>query len=72
MGFKVGGTPFSPGWLACVRGINDYRIHGYLRINEAVNDLIAQADVKIAAAVKANPDCNAAKDNSRGRKLILR
>ena len=24
LGFKVGGTPFSPGWLARVRGINDY------------------------------------------------
>ena len=44
-------------WVAgSVRGINDYRIHGYLRNIDAVNDLIAQADVRIADAVKASPD----------------
>ena len=31
-------------------------IHGYLRNIDAVNDLIAQADVRIADAVKASPD----------------
>ena len=55
-GFKGRGTPFSPGWLMRVRGINDYRIHGYLRNIDAVNDLIAQADVRIADAVKASPN----------------
>ena len=39
-----------------MRGINDYRIHGYLRNIDAVNDLIAQADVRIADAVKASPN----------------
>ena len=39
-----------------MRGINDYRIHGYLRNIDAANDLIAQADVRIADAVKASPN----------------
>ena len=56
LGFKGRGTPFSPGWLMRVRGINDYRIHGYLRNIDAVNGLIAQADVRIADAVKASPN----------------
>ena len=55
-GFKGKETPFSPGLLLRVGGINDYRIHGYLRNIDAVNDLIAQADVRMADAVKASPN----------------
>ncbi len=55
-GFKRGGTTFSPEWLARVREVGDYRIRGYLRAIESLNGLIVQADVRIAEAVKSDPD----------------
>ena len=49
-------APFSSRWLAQVRKLGDYRIGGFLRSIECYNDLIRQADVRVAAMVKNSPE----------------
>ena len=50
------GAPFSSRWLAQVRKLGDYRIDGFFRSIECYDDLIKQADVRVARMVRENPN----------------
>ncbi len=53
---KPVGAPFTIGWTARVRSLNDYRIDGYLAVIDFLKDRIVMADARISDAVKKNPD----------------
>lgn len=53
---KPAGAPFTIGWTARVRKMNDYRIDGYPAVIDFLKDRIALADARIADAVRKNPD----------------
>ena len=53
---KPAGAPFTIGWTARVRSLNDCRIDGYLAVIDFLKDRIALADARISDAVKKNPD----------------
>ena len=51
-----GAAPFSFAWLAQVRNLGDYRIDGLLSSIERYDDLIRQADARLARMVKESPE----------------
>ncbi len=53
---KPAGAPFTIGWTARVRSLNDCWIDGYLAVIDFLKDRIALADARISDAVKKNPD----------------
>ena len=56
MSADPGAAPFSSAWLAQVRRLGDYRIGGLLSSIERYDDLIRQADVRLARMVKESPE----------------
>ena len=56
MSVDPGAAPFSSAWLAQVRKLGDYRISGLLSSIERYDDLIRQADVRLARMVKESPE----------------
>ena len=56
MSVDPGAAPFSPAWLAQVRKLGDYRIGGLLSSIERYDDLIRQADVRLARMVRESPE----------------
>ena len=56
MSVDPGAAPFSSAWLAQVRKLGDYRIDGLLSSIERYDDLIRQADVRLARMVKESPE----------------
>ena len=52
MSVDPGAAPFSSAWLAQVRKLGDYRIGGLLSSIERYDDLIRQADARLARMVK--------------------
>ena len=55
MSVDPGAEPFSSAWLAQVRKLGDYRIDGSLNSIERYDDLIRQADTRLARMVKESP-----------------
>ena len=51
-----GAAPFLFAWLAQVRNLGDYRIDGLLSSIERYDDLIRQADARLARMVKESPE----------------
>ena len=49
-------APFSSRWLAQVRKLGDYRIDGFLSSIERYDDLIKQADARVASMVRESPN----------------
>ena len=56
MSVDPGAAPFSSAWLAQVRKLGDYRINGLLSSIERYDDLIRQADVRLARMVRESPE----------------
>ena len=56
MSVDSGAAPFSPVWLAQVRKLGDCRIGGLLSSIERYDDLIRQADVRLARTVRESPE----------------
>ena len=56
MSVDPGAAPFSSAWLAQVRRLGDYRIGGLLSSIERYDDLIHQADVRLARMVRESPE----------------
>ena len=56
MSVGPGAAPFSSAWLAQVRKLGDYRIDGFLSSIERYDDLVHQADAKLARMVKGGPE----------------